>query len=414
MSATIVSFTGTDDHQLSGRLELPLDGKPVAYALFAHCFTCSKDLRAVVEISRALCREGIAVLRFDFTGLGESEGEFADTGFSSNVDDLVAAAEFLAEHHQAPRVLVGHSLGGAAVLRAAARIPSVVAVATIGAPAEPSHVERLLTGSRDQIEADGEAEVELAGRRFRIRRSFLEDLEEHRMQAVIRALRRPLLILHSPRDEVVGIGNAAEIFQAALHPKSFVSLDRADHLLTEARDSRYAGSMIGAWAARYIETPVAETVEELLAERGVATRTGPDGYRTEVRARHHAWVADEPAAVGGADTGPTPYELLAASLGVCTSMTLRMYADRKGWPLEEATVRLQHRRVHALDEEQCERRTPRLDQIERVVEVRGPLSPEQRARLMEIADRCPVHRTLEAGVRIVTRAGDADDPEPPA
>jgi uncharacterized OsmC-like protein/fermentation-respiration switch protein FrsA (DUF1100 family) len=406
MSAERVTFAGAEGQQLSGRMEWPLDGKPIAYALFAHCFTCSKDLRAAVQLSRALCREGIAVLRFDFTGLGESEGEFAETSFSTSVGDLVSAAEYLAEEYEAPKILVGHSLGGAAVLRAAERIPSAAAVATIGAPASPVHVSRLLADSREQIEAEGEGEVVLAGRRFRIRKEFLDDLEEHAMQEVIRGLRRPLLILHAPRDEIVGIENAAEIFQAALHPKSFISLDRADHLLSDERDSRYAGSMIAAWAARYLETPVASTVEELLAERGVAARTGEEGYRTEVRARHHALIVDEPAALGGADTGPTPYELLSAALGTCTSITLRMYADRKGWPLEEVTVRLEHSRVHALDEAQCEDREPRVDRIDRMVEVSGRLSAEQRARLLEIADRCPVHRTLEAGVRVHTRLTD--------
>jgi uncharacterized OsmC-like protein len=286
-----------------------------------------------------------------------------------------------------------------------------VGVATIGAPSNPKHVERLLTDYRAEIEAEGEAEVEIAGRRFRIRREFLDDLAQHEMQRAIRELRRPLLILHAPLDRVVGIDNAAEIFTAAIHPKSFVSLDRADHLLSDTRDARYAGGIIAAWAERYLDTPVAGTVEQLVAERGVATRTGRPGYRTEIRARHHALVADEPAAVGGEDTGPTPYELLTAALGTCTSMTLRMYADRKGWPLEEATVHLRHSRVHALDEEQCEHRTPRLDRIERVVEMRGDLTPEQRARLLEIADRCPVHRTLEAGVRIETRAADLDPAE---
>jgi uncharacterized OsmC-like protein/alpha/beta superfamily hydrolase len=404
MSSERLSFPGAAGQTLRGRLELPLDGKPIAYALFAHCFTCSGDLKAAVTISRALCREGIAVLRFDFTGLDEGGGEMADDPGAAGVDDLVAAADFLGERYEAPKILVGHSLGGAAVLRAAERIPAATAVATLAAPANLSDVERLIDRSRERTEASGEAEAVLAGSGFRIRKQFLDDLDPDGMRAVIRALRRPLLILHSPRDEVVGIENAAEIFQAAMHPKSFVSLDRADHLLTDERDARYAGSMIAAWAARYLEVRQPATVEALVAERGVATRTGAEGYRTEIRMRQHGLVADEPAAVGGEDTGPTPYELLAAALGTCTSMTLRMYADRKGWPLEEVTVQLRHSRVHAVDEAQCEDRAPRLDQIDRTVEVRGPLSDEQRARLLEIADRCPVHRTLEAGVRIRTQA----------
>jgi uncharacterized OsmC-like protein/alpha/beta superfamily hydrolase len=396
-----VTFPGADGGRLSGRLELPIDGEATAYALFAHCFTCSKDLRAAVNISRALARNGIATLRFDFTGIGESEGDFATTRFASNVDDLVAAAAYLAAEREAPRLLVGHSLGGAAILRAAGQLPEVAALATIGAPARPDHVRRLIDDADAVPAEDGTLRLELNGRKFRVRKDFVDHLDGDEMESVIRELRRPLLVLHAPLDQVVGIENASAIFRAARHPRSFISLDDADHLLTDERDSRYAADMIAAWASRYVGAPAPRDVAPADAEGALTARTGRDGYRTEIRARQHGWVADEPAAVGGADTGPTPYELLAAALGSCTAMTLRMYADRKGWPLEEVTVRLQHARVHALDEEQCENREPRIDRIERAIALAGELSEDQRIRLLEIADRCPVHRTLSAGVRIV-------------
>jgi uncharacterized OsmC-like protein/alpha/beta superfamily hydrolase len=408
MQSRKLTFPSASGETLSARLDLPIDGEPVACALFAHCFTCSKNLNAAVNISRALNRQRIAVLRFDFTGLGESEGDFAGTTFSSNVADLVAAAEFLGREYQPPAILVGHSLGGSAVLQAAARIPSARAVATIGAPYDPADVMHLLRDSEDEIRAKGEAEVELHGRRFRIGKPFLDDLEGIRMREVIHDLPAALLLFHAPLDNVVGIRNAAKIFQAARHPKSFVSLDQADHLLTDDQDSRYVGTVLAAWAEKYIETPAPPTVEELVSEDRVVVRTGRARYRTEILAGGHALVADEPVAVGGADTGPTPYDLLVAALGACTGMTLRMYADRKGWPLDEIIVRLKHRKVHALDEERCESDSEaRVDLIDRAIQLAGRLDDAQRARLLEIADRCPVHRTLTAGVRVETAPDDA-------
>jgi uncharacterized OsmC-like protein/pimeloyl-ACP methyl ester carboxylesterase len=400
------SFEGAHGDRLSARLSVPADGDILAWALFAHCFTCSKDLKAAVNISRALARERIAVCRFDFTGLGESEGDFAGTTFSSNVDDLVAAASALERAFAAPAILVGHSLGGAAALRAAARIDSVRAVATIAAPFDPAHVRHLFRESLDEIEEKGRASVELAGRRFTVSRDFVHDLSTHSMVEAIDGLRRPLLIFHSPVDRTVGIDNAARIYEAARHPKSFVSLDDADHLLSEEPDSRYVGTVLAAWAGRYLDArkPAADR-DALIAENRVVART-EDGFRTEIQARHHALIADEPVAVGGEDLGPTPYDLIAAALGACTTMTLRMYADRKKWPLEEVVARLRHARVHAEDEERCETDEPRLDHLEREVTLVGPLDDAQRARLLEIADRCPVHRTLSAGVRITTSLAD--------
>jgi uncharacterized OsmC-like protein/pimeloyl-ACP methyl ester carboxylesterase len=392
-------FPGAQGAALAARLELPA-GMPRAFALFAHCFTCGKNLKAAHSISRALAAAGIAVLRFDFTGLGESAGDFADTTFASNVDDLVAAAEFLATAYQPPSLLIGHSLGGAAVLQAAARLPEVRAVATLGAPSEPSHVLRLVEHARPEIEARGCAMVSLAGRSFPISRAFLADLEATSMEATIHELRRPLLVLHAPRDTVVGIDNAARIFQAALHPKSFLSLDDADHLLSRAEDAVYAAELITAWAGRYLPAPQPEAA--LPSQDGVVVAIGASGYTSTVRAGRHLLLADEPLSAGGADAGPGPYDYLLAALGACTAMTLRMYADRKGWPLEGATVRLRHGRVHAADCADCVTKEGRIDQIERELELTGPLDPEQRARLVEIADRCPVHRTLHGEIHVRT------------
>ena len=408
MATELISFQGAAGAELSARLELPADGAPSAYAVFAHCFTCSKNLRAAVSLTRALASQGIGVLRFDFTGLGESEGDFAQTNFSSNVDDLVAAARHLEEQFQAPQLLVGHSLGGAAVLHAARRLRSVRAVATLGAPADPSHVLRHVREAQDEIRRAGEATVTIGGRPFRIQAQFLEDLEAQTMHDVVEGLGRALLIMHSPTDEVVGIDNAARLYDMARHPKSYVSLDGADHLLTDADDARWAGSLLGTWAGRYVDRPVAESdTDQLKANDRVVARTRSGTFHTDLRVRRHALVADEPRSVGGEDEGPTPYDFLLAGLGACTSMTLQMYAGRKGWSLDEARVRLKHARLHKSDEARSEDGSEaRLDVVDREVELLGDLDEEQRARLLEIADRCPVHRTLSAGVRIDTRAAE--------
>ncbi len=412
-----VSFPGALGSELQARLSLPESGEPRACALFAHCFTCSKDLKPAVNISRALTDRGFAVLRFDFTGLGESEGDFADTDFSSNVEDLLAAARYMEEEWHAPSILVGHSLGGAAAIQAAARLPQVRAVATIASPFDPEHVKGLFQDSLGEIQEEGDARVRIAGRSFTIRRDFLEDLAAGNMEEILRELRRPLLIFHSPVDQVVGIDNAGRIYQAARHPKSFVSLEDADHLLLRENDSLYVGSVLAAWASRYLPEAGGEaaTGEEGTAamndDHRIRVTTGAKGYRTRISARSHDLRADEPTSLGGDDTGPTPYELLAGALGSCTTITLRMYADRKGWPLEDVEVHLNHskekRRPRDPDAD------PRTDHFKREVVLHGPLDPEQKERLLQIADRCPVHRSLETGVKVSTRlkengAGESD------
>ncbi len=399
MPAKKITFTNAAGHELAARLELPVNQLPHTYALFAHCFTCNKNLTAVRTISRALNLAGIAVLRFDFTGLGDSEGDFADTNFTSNVDDLVSAAEFLATNYQTPKLLIGHSLGGAAVLCAASRLPDVEAVTTIGAPYEPEHVSHLLTESLEEIEAAGEAEVNIGGRPFRVKKQFLDDIKEIRQEEKIRNLGKALLILHSPQDLTVPVENAAQIYHAARHPKSFVSLDGADHLLTRKEDSHYVGEMIASWVKRYIQLP---SKEEFRRQKDVAVRLGHEGFTTEVMVRHHQMTADEPESIGGNDFGPTPYELVAAGLGACTAMTMQMYARRKKWDLAEVRVHLSHRKDYATDMEQVELDGSKIDHFDRLIEVEGELDEAQVARLKEIADKCPVHRTLHGDIQVNT------------
>jgi putative redox protein len=405
MNTKKITFPNARGEQLAARLELPEDELPVAYALFAHCFTCSKNLTAAVHITRALSSRRIAVLRFDFTGLGESEGEFAATTFSSEVSDLVAAARFLEREYAAPRLLVGHSLGGAAVLAAAAEISSTAAVATIAAPFHPAQLRGLLGEAAAQIEQAGQATVRLGGRDFTIRKSLLDDLAAQQPTETLHRLKAALLVMHSPGDRVVGIDNAADIYRAAHHPKSFVSLDQADHLLSDARDSRYAGEIVATWAGRYLapaEESALPSIPPEVIDNRVTARTGMEGFRTELFVNGFPMVADEPVAYGGSNEGPSPYEYLLAALGACTGMTLQMYARRKGWPLTAAVVRLSHRKIHAEDCRDCDEQDRRIDTFVRELELNGELDEAQRQRLLEIAGQCPVHRTLTGEVRIET------------
>lgn len=404
-----LTFTNADGHQLAALLEKP-HGTPKAYALFAHCFVGSKTVGVASGISRALAAKGFAVLRFDFTGLGNSEGDFANTNFSSNVSDLLSAAQFLKTHYAPADLLVGHSLGGAAVLAAAAELPECEAVVTIGAPADPKHVSRLFADQQERIRKEGRATVELAGRRFTITRQFLDDIEAHAQQQRIAGLRKALLIMHSPVDKVVEIDNAAEIYRAAMHPKSFVSLDGADHMLTEPRDIEFAADTIAVWAVRYIinKLQTGPKSRPPLSEKEVWVEETGNAYTNDVYTSGHRLIADEPAAAGGNDLGPDPYRLLLAALGACTSMTLRMYARHKQLPLDKISVRLRHEKVHAQDCKDCLDRQGKgkVDHIWREITLEGRLDTAQRQRLLEIAEKCPVHKTLASKSEITTKLNE--------
>lgn len=407
MKSVRVQFQNAEGVSLSAKLEQPVDRHPHAYAIFAHCFTCSSSLTAVRQISRALNLKGIAVLRFDFTGLGSSEGDFSDSNFTTNISDLIAAADWLTENHRAPTLLVGHSLGGAAVLCAAHQLPSVVAVATIGAPYEVSHLEALLVNGIEEIETKGEAPINIGGREFTIRKQFLDDLRTNEVAHKIGQLAKSLLILHSPQDRTVNIDEAAKIYQAAKHPKSFVSLDGADHLLSDKADSHYAGEVIAGWSSRYLR-PLAEKEAALKSKHSVAVRLAEEGFTTEVMVRHHSLTADEPERIGGNDFGPNPYELVSAGLGACTAMTIQMYARRKKWIVNEVRVHLNHRKDYEVDMQNVSsggKQPEKIDHFDRVIELDGDLTEEQLQRLLEIADRCPVHRTLHGEVKVHTILG---------
>ena len=394
-----ITFNNTSGIQLAAALELP-DRPTHTFALFAHCFTCGKDIAAASRIARTLAAHQIGVLRFDFTGLGSSDGDFANTNFSSNVEDLLSAAQYLREHHTAPQLLVGHSLGGTAVLNAAGDIPECKAVVTIGSPATADHVIKQFAQDVAKIETQGGAEVNLAGRRFHIKQQFIDDVKAHSVENRVGKLRKALLIFHAPLDDVVSIEQAGLIFTAAKHPKSFITLDGADHLLSKVEDAQYVANTISAWASRYIDQ---ETVMPPDVEKGeISVSEGNHKFLREVSSDDHQWLADEPKRVGGDNLGPDPYEHLLAAVGACTSMTIRMYANHKGWPLEDVHVQLEHSRQHSTDCENCENSSSKIEVITRVIKLSGNLDESQRERLMEIANRCPVHRTLEGDLRIET------------
>ena len=394
-------FPNSKGEKLAAVLDLPL-GKPTAFTLFAHCFTCGKDILTAKRIAEQLTMRGIGVLRFDFTGLGGSEGEFANTHFSSNVDDLIAAADHLRKSYAAPTILIGHSLGGTAMLAAAHKIPEARGVVTIAAPYHPNHVTNLFKADIDKLRKQGEIEVSLAGRTFRIKREFLDDVAETNLKDCIANLRKALLVFHSPTDELVGIENASQIFIGAKHPKSFVSLAGADHLLSQRSDAVYVANVIAAWADRYLDQP--ETVPDAKVEAGLVLVRETHGgkFQQEILTGPHHLLADEPVKVGGLGSGPGPYDFLLAGLGACTSMTIRLYADFKKLPLENVSVRLSHGKIHARDCETCDSKVSTLDHIDRAITLEGPLDDEQRKRLMEIADKCPVHKALQSKIDIST------------
>lgn len=389
---------------LFARLEVPANGKVRHYAIFAHCFTCNSNLSVVRYISRTLTNHGFGVVRFDFTGLGRSSGEFADSNFSGNVEDLITVANYLEKEYQAPAMLIGHSLGGAAVLAAAAHLDSVKAMVTIGAPAEVDHVTHLFADGLDDIEETGSAEVNIGGRPFRIKKQFVEDLRSRNLLETINGLKVPYLIMHSPQDTTVGIENAAKLYHAAFHPKSFISLDGADHLLTNKVDAVYVADMIGTWAGKYFP----ELDQELISTKGEQVVVHLDlenNFTSEVFTPHHTLIADEPNTVGGDDLGPSPYELLNAALGACTVMTLKMYAQRKGWDLREVFCYVTYSKKHAddLPQEQDSDVVGQIDHIQKTLEFIGDLDDKQRERLKQIASKCPVHKTLTSTTIIDTK-----------
>ncbi|WP_077338494.1 bifunctional alpha/beta hydrolase/OsmC family protein [Pseudocolwellia agarivorans] len=396
-----VEFT-SGDHKLSGLLETP-ETNIKFYALFAHCFTCGKDVAAASRISRALTAKGIAVLRFDFTGLGNSDGDFANTNFSSNIQDLVAAADFLRKEYSAPKLLIGHSLGGAAVLGVAEKVKESVAVVTIGSPSDAAHVAHNFAAHIDDIEANGEAEVSLAGRNFKIQKQFLDDINSYG-NSHISKLKKALLVMHSPVDSTVNISEAEKIYQAALHPKSFVSLDNADHLLSNKKDSEYAAEVIAAWASRYVPSDT-KTYQSTVAQGHVLVEEKDHKFAQHVSTASHYWLADEPVKVGGKNSGPDPYDHLLAGLGACTSMTLRMYAQRKNLPVDHIKVELTHTRNYQEDCENCEQQSG-IEAIVRNISFVGSLNEQETARFLEIADKCPVHKTLHSKVAVVTRLAE--------
>jgi uncharacterized OsmC-like protein/alpha/beta superfamily hydrolase len=401
MNIQKVTFLNRENQELKGRLELPLNQKPHNFAIFAHCFTCNKNLSAVKNISRALTANGFGVLRFDFTGLGESDGDFENTNFSGNVEDLISASNFLTENFTAPTVIIGHSLGGAAAIFAAAKINSIKAVATIGTPSNPKHVQNLLRSNIHEIKANGKAVVDLGGREFTIKKQFLDDLEAQSLPEIAKNLGKALLIIHSPQDTTVEIKNAEEIYMAAKHPKSFVSIDGANHLLLKKEDSLYVGNLIANWTKRYINIPTTENLKT--AHQVIASLNAEDGFSTQMKVGSHYMMADEPTSFGGNDYGPSPYELVSAGLSACTAMTIQMYAKRKNWHVENVEVHTSYDKIHADDCNNCESTSSKIDTFLREIKLTGNLDSKQLERILKIADKCPVHKTLHNTINVVTK-----------
>ncbi|MGJ8685179.1 MAG: bifunctional alpha/beta hydrolase/OsmC family protein [Nonlabens sp.] len=399
-----INFKNAAGYELSGRLELPADRLPHNYAVFAHCFTCSKNFGATKNITRAMTSAGFGVLRFDFTGLGDSDGDFADTNFSGNVDDLLAAIDYLKEHYKAPTLLVGHSLGGAAVIYASAKASSIKAVATIGAPSDTKHVRHLFGDQLNAIVENGEATVQLSGRPFKIKEQLLKDLNEQMVTKTLKELRKPVLIMHSPQDDTVGIQHAEKLYHAAIHPKSFVSLDGADHLLMNKKDSIYVGEVIAGWSSRYLDVEKETALNS--THNVVASLDQETLFTTQMKAGNHYFTADEPTSIGGNDFGPTPYDLLSSGLAACTVMTIQMYARRKKWDIKNVECHVNYDKQHAADCENCDDDTAKIDTFTREIKITSNLDEKQLKRVLLIADKCPVHRTLHSETQVITKLVD--------
>lgn len=400
MKSERISIPNSSGHQLSAYIELPANQKPSYMAVFAHCFTCSGSFAPVRHITRELTNYGFGVVRFDFTGLGKSEGHFSDSHFSANVQDLIDVCNYVSQKYLTPSLLIGHSLGGAAAITAAHQLKDIKAVATIGAPANVEHVKHHFEHKINEVLQQGQADVNIGGRPFVINKKFVEGFDKIALLDIVKKLKKPILILHSPFDKIVGIENAQNLYHNAFHPKSFISLDQADHLLTQKEDSVYVGSVIGAWVKKYY--PPKENIfldregEQLVGHLNLEE----DQFTTSIQTKSHALIADEPLEVGGDDFGPSPYELLVAGLAACTTMTLKLYANRKKWDLKEVYVYLTHSKKHM--EAPGEASTNKIDFIEKKLKFVGNLTDEQRARLLEISAKCPVHRTLSNGIKFKT------------
>ncbi|RLJ62456.1 putative redox protein [Lacinutrix venerupis] len=401
MNIQKVTFKNTKNETLVGRLELPVNQHPHNFVIFAHCFTCNKNLSAVKNISRELTANGFGVLRFDFTGLGDSEGDFENTNFSGNVKDLIHASNFLKEQYNAPSLIIGHSLGGAAAIFTASKIESIKAVATIGAPSNPKHVQHLIQSSVEEIKTTGIANVNIGGRPFTIKKQFLDDIETKSLPDVAQKLRKALLVIHSPQDTTVCIQNAEDIYVAARHPKSFVSIDGADHLLSNKEDSNYVGKIISSWATRYVNIPETEIINT--QHDVVASLDASEGFTTKMKVGNHYLTADEPTSFGGNDFGPSPYELVSAGLSACTAMTIQMYAKRKGWDIENVEVHTKYSKTHAEDCKDCESTSAEIDTFHREIKLIGNLDEKQIKRVLQIADKCPVHKTLHSETQVITK-----------
>ncbi|SCY09306.1 putative redox protein [Nonlabens sp. Hel1_33_55] len=401
MKINKITFQNADGKDLSGRIELPVDQKPHNFAIFAHCFTCSKNFTATRNITRALTGAGFGVLRFDFTGLGDSEGDFGDTNFSGNVEDLLAAVEYLRVNHQAPTLAIGHSLGGAAVIFASAKAESIKAIVTIGTPSDTKHVKHLFGDQIEAIIENGEAVVELSGRPFKIKEQFLRDVDEQMLTQTLKKLRKPILFCHSPQDDTVSINHAEKLYQAAMHPKSFISLDGANHLLTDKEDSLYAGNVIAGWASRYLEILTEDPVKSNFEV--AASLDARSGFTTQIKAGNHYFTADEPISYNGNDYGPTPYDLLSSGLAACTVMTIQMYSKRKKWNVENVECHVTYNKQHSEDCENCENDSAKIDTFTRHIKFPDDLEESQIKKLLQIADKCPVHKTLHSETQVLTK-----------